>query len=284
MQIVDLENIRNLAVMPYGKPGSGKTHFISTACDDDRTYPMLHVDVSGNPETIAKRKRIVDGKVVPVRKPYVVRLQKLHELNAIYDWFIKGQPDNHPMVDKMGCRPGYKCLSFDGVTAVQRKSFGVVLGQENLLPGDIPVKPEWGHYAAVLRQMLIIAAGFLQELRGVNIHVIVSCLEHEETRYIQPGVASTMYKYYEPGLQGQAVTELPGEALAVMRFAHKSSLPIEMQKAPGLKDAKRVIAQLTENGKAYAKDQHGLGGIQYDDALYLADPTVTQLLDAIGAE
>lgn len=275
MQIVDLSNTKNLAVMPYGKPGSGKTHFLGTACDDDRTYPMLHVDVSGNPETLAKRKG---------RKPYVVRLQKLHELNAIYDWFIKGQPDNHPMVDKMGCRPGYRSLSFDGVTAVQRKSFGVVLGQEDLKPGEIPLKPEWGHYAAVLRQMLVIAAGFLQDLRGVNIHVFVSCLEHSDQRFLVPGAANTAYMYAEPGLQGQAVTELPGEALAVMRFAHKSSLPAEMQKAPGLRDAKRVIAQITENGKAYAKDQHGLGGIQYDDALYLPDPTVTQLLDAIEAE
>lgn len=283
MQVVDLSNIRNLAALPYGKPGSGKTHFLATACDDDRTYPCLHVDVSGNPETIAKRTILVDGKKVPARMPYVIRLQKLHELNAIFDWFIKGQPDNHPMVDKMGCRPGYKCLNFDGVTAIQRKSFAVVLGQE-LEPGGIPIKPEWGHYAAVLRQMLVIASSFLQELRNVNMHVMVSCLEHTDQRFVVPGVASTQYQYAEPGLQGQAVTELPGEALAVMRFAHKSSLPAEMQKAPGLRDAKRVIAQLTENGKAYAKDQHGLGGIQYDDALYLPDPTVTQLLDAIGAE
>ena len=274
MQVVNLENTKNLAVLPYGKPGSGKTHFLGTACDDDRTYPCLHVDVSGNPETLAKRKG---------RKPYVIRLQKLHELNAIFDWFIKGQPDNHPMVDKMGCTPGYKCLNFDGVTAIQRKSFAVVLGQE-LEPGGIPIKPEWGHYAAVLRQMLVIASSFLQELRNVNMHVMVSCLEHSDQRFGVPGVASTQFVYAEPGLQGQAVTELPGEALAVMRFAHKSSLPPEMQKAPGLREAKRVIAQITENGKAYAKDQHGFNAVQYDDALYLPDPNVTQLLDAIGAE
>lgn len=273
MQIVDLENIRNLAVMPYGKPGSGKTHFLGTACDDDRTYPCLHVDVSGNPETLAKRKG---------RKPYVVRLQKLHELNAIFDWFIKGQPDNHPMVDKMGCTPGYKCLNFDGVTAIQRKSFAVVLGQE-LEPGGIPIKPEWGHYAAVLRQMLVIAASFLQELRNVNMHVLVSCLEHTDQRFVQPGVAATQYQYAEPGLQGQAVTELPGEALAVLRFANKNALPAEVQKAGILKTAKYSIAQLTENGKAYAKDQHGLGGEWVQDAFYLPDLTVTQCLDAIGA-
>lgn len=280
MQVVDLAKTKTLAVMPYGKPGSGKTDFLGTACDDDRTYPCLHVDVSGNPETLAKRTNRLTGQ--RGRMPYVVRLQKLHELNAIFDWFVKGQPDNHPMVDKMGCTPGYKCLNFDGVTAIQRKSFAVVLGQE-LQPGDIPIKPEWGHYAAVLRQMLVIAGAFLQELRNVNIHVMVSCLEHTEQRWIVPGEEKTRYEYAEPGLQGQAVTELPGEALAVMRFATKASLPVEMQKAPGLREAKYTIAQLTENRKAYAKDQHGFGGVSYDGTLYLPDPTVTQLLDSIGA-
>lgn len=271
MQIVNLDRPEYLAVIPYGKPGSGKTTFLGTACDDDRTYPVLHVDVSGNPETLAKRNG---------RKPYVVRLQKLHELNAIFDWFVKGQPDNHPMVEKMGCTPGYKTLCFDGVTAIQRKSFATVLGQE-LQPGDVPIKPEWPTYAAVLRQMLVIATSFLQELRNVNIHVLVSCLEHSDQRFLVPGDNKTQYWYAEPGLQGQAVTELPGEALAVLRFAHKSIWPLEVGKAM---KAKYTIVQTREDRYVYAKDQHGLGGTPIGDSLYLADPTVPMLLDAIGAK
>ena len=280
MQVIDLTNPEYLAVMPYGKPGSGKTTFLGTACDDDRTYPCLHVDISGNPETLAKRTIVVDGKRVPGRKPYVVRLGKLHELNAIFDWFIKGQPDAHPMVDKMGCRPGYKALLFDGVTAVQRKSFAVVLGQE-LQPGDIPIKAEWPTYAAVLRQMLVIATAFMQELRNQRIHVLMSCLEHTEQRFMVPGETKTMYQYAEPGLQGQAVTELPGEALAVLRFAHKTAWPVEIGKAM---KAQYTIAQLREDRYVYAKDQHGFGGTPVNESIYLADPKVSQLLDAIGAK
>lgn len=268
MQVVDLDKPESLSVIAYGKPGSGKTTFLGTACDDDRSYPVLHVDVSGNPETLGKRKG---------RKPMVLRLEKLSELNAIFDWFSKGQPDNHPMVDKLGCIPGYKTLAFDGVTAIQRKSFSIVLGQD-LEPGGIPIKPEWAHYSSVLRQMLVIATCFLQQLRSV--HVLISCLEHTDTRYRVPGAANTAYTYAEPGLQGQACTELPGEALAVMRFAHKSTLAPEIDKA--LK-ARYTIAQLRENRYVYAKDQHHLGGIAIDDAVYLADPTVPMLLDAIGA-
>lgn len=278
MQIVNLDNPESLAVLAYGKPGSGKTTFIGSACDDDRSYPLLHVDVSGNPEALAKRKNVLSGQ--PGRKPKVLRLEKLKELNAIFDWFVKGQPDNHPMVDKLGCEPGFKALSFDGITAIQRKSFATVLGQE-LEPGDIPLKPEWPTYAAVLRQMLVIATSFLQELRGI--HVLVSCLEHTDQRYVQPGVASTGYQYAEPGLQGQAVTELPGEALLVMRFSHKASVDLAVQKDASMKLAKHTIAQLSENRYAYAKDQHHIGGVHIGDAIYMADPTVPKLLDAIGA-
>jgi len=268
MQIVNLDQPESLAVLVYGKPGSGKTTFLGSACDDDRSYPVLHVDISGNPETLAKRKG---------RKPYVLRLDKLSELNAIFDWFSKGQPTDHTVVEKLGCKSGYKTLVFDGITAIQRKSFNIVLGQE-LKPGDIPKKPEWNDYSAVLRQMLVIATCFLQQLRSV--HVLVSCLEHTDTRYRVPGAANTAYAYAEPGLQGQAVTELPGEALAVMRFAHKSTLAPEIDKALR---AKYTIAQLRENRYVYAKDQHHLGGTIVDDAVYLADPTVPMLLDAINA-
>jgi hypothetical protein len=208
-------------------------------------------------------------------------LQKLSELNVIFDWFDKGQPDSHPMVAK-GCTPGYKTLIFDGVTAIQRQSFNVVLGQD-LQPGDVPLKPEWPTYAAVLRQMLVIASCFLQQLRNRNIHVLVSCLEHTDIRYTSPGIAATAYQYTEPGLQGQAVTELPGEALAVLRLCNRAAAQIEVIKAPEMRNA-YTIAQLRENRFVYAKDQHHLGGISIGDSIYMGDPTVPKLLDAIGAQ
>lgn len=274
MQIVNLDTPETLAVLVYGQPGSGKTTFLGSACDDDRSYPMLHIDVSGNPETLTKRQSTTKPSTLG-RKPYVLKLQKLKELNAIYDWFAKGQPDNHAMVDQLGCTPGYKTLSFDGITAIQRKSFAIVTGQE-LQPGDIPLKAEWPHYAAVLRQMLTIATAFLQELRSV--HVLISCLEHSEQRYLLPGEAKTAYTYFEPGLSGQAVIELPGEALAVLRFAHKSQVAVDVNKQT---KAQYTVAQLSQNRFAYAKDQHHLGGIRIDDTVYMADPTVAKLLDAL---
>ncbi len=272
MQTVDLLELnKTLRILAYGKPGSGKTTFLGSACDDDRTWPVLHVDVSGNPESLVKRPSTSkDAKM-----PTVLRLQKLSELNAIYDFFATGQPSNHVLCTKLGIKPSFKTLVFDGITAIQRKSFALVLAQENLKPGDIPAKAEWPVYRSVLSQMLNIATAFFQELRGI--HVLVSCLEHTDMR-TEP-TSGRQYEYAEPGLQGQAVTELPGEALCVMRFATKHSLAPEIGKRL---TAKYTVAQLNETRYVYAKDQHHFQTISVGEANYIADPTVSILLDQLG--
>lgn len=269
MQAVDLVSTRKtLSILAYGKPGSGKTTFLGSACDDDRTYPVLHIDVSGNPESLVDRPNAQTQRL-----PTVLRLEKLSELNAIYDFFATGQPASHVLCTKLGVEPGFKTLIFDGITAIQRKSFALVLAQENLKPGDIPAKAEWPVYRSVLAQMLNIATAFLQNLR--NVHVLVSCLEHTDTRTNEGG---RQYEYAEPGLQGQAVTELPGEALCVMRFATKHSLAPEIGKQT---KARYTVAQLNETRMVYGKDQHGFKTTSVGEANYIADPTVSMLLDQL---
>lgn len=224
----------------------------------------LHIDYSGNPESIEEQEKLPD----------VVRLQELSELNAIYDWFYNGQPTKHAMVEKGGLTPGYKTLVFDGATAMQRKSFNLVLGVDKYKPGDLQPLAEWTHYRSVLAQMLAIATAFYQTLP--NLHILMTALQHEETRYRIAGDKSidNSYTFNKPALQGQAVTELPGEALLVMRFAHKSQVDLGL--ANKLK-ANYTIAQLQPSMYADAKDQYRLG------TQYLADPTVTTILDRIEA-
>lgn len=255
---------KTLRALVYGKPGSGKTTFVGSAALDKRTTPVLHIDYSGNPESIEAQQQLPD----------VIRLQELSELNAVYDWFFNGQPTKHPMVEKGGLTPGYKTLVFDGVTGMQRRSFNLMLGVDRYKPGDQQPLADWTHYRSVLAQMIAIASAFYQTLPDV--HILMTALQHEETRYKVAGDKSmeNAYIFSEPGLQGQAVTELPGEALLVMRFAHKSQVDLSL--ANQLK-AKYTVAQLLPSMYADAKDQYNLG------TQYLADPTVTTILDRIEA-
>lgn len=270
MKIISLaERKKTLRVLAYGKPGSGKSTFAASAALDKRTSPVLHIDYSGNPESFAEQEQL----------PTVITLQQLAELNAIYDWFYNGQPLDHPVAQKVDAitgeqlTPPYRTLVFDGITAVQRRSFDLVLGVTQGKPGSAQPLAEWTHYRSVLAQMLAIAGYFYQTLG--DLHIIMTALEHEETRYQIPGEKDTAFTYAEPGLQGQAVTELPGEALLVMRFAHKSRLDARISNP--LK-AKYSIAQLQPSLQVEAKDQYTL------QTPYIADPTVTTLLNLIEAK
>lgn len=264
MKKVDLRAAnQTLRLLAYGVPGSGKTTFTGTAALDDRTSPVMHVDCSGNPESLLKQTQQGD----------VFTLDALSELNAIYDWLSKGQPAAHEMVTRVGAQPGYRTLVFDGITAIQRKSFDLVMGAETTKPGNVEVKADWVHYRGVLAQMLRIATLFLHMPK---MHVIVTALEKPEKRYVLPGDEKTAYWYIEPALQGQSQIELPGEALTVMRFAHHTQMPPEIAKDfEKTTNGLYCITQLQPSKTVYAKDQHGF------NARYLANPTVSALLDRL---
>lgn len=267
MQTLDLDRQTYLRVLAYGKPGAGKTHFVGSASLDPRTAPALHVDVSGNPETLRKQRE----------RPHVLRLETLDDLNHIYDWFYRRQPATHVLCSKFGLKPGYKTLIFDGITAIQRKSFELVMNTGNVQPGSVQPKAEWSHYRSVLAQMLKIAQCFFQTLPST--HVLVTALEHTDQRLQTPGDQTSAYAYAEVALQGQSGDELPGEALAVMRLtAAAATDPAVLN--PLLPKDKNIprpvsIGQLLPSRTVYAKDQHGFG------MAYMPDPTVTKMLDII---
>jgi hypothetical protein len=256
-----------LKLLIYGKPGKGKTTFAGSAALDPRTAPVLWIDAGGNPISLTRIGISADDDRL---KP--LALEKLSDLAECYRWFAGGQKSTDVYALENGLKPPYRTLVFDGITQMQRLSFDAIMNTEDMQPGLIPPKPEWGHYRSVLGQMIRIATKFYT----LRLHVIVTALEHPEPRYITPGDNTTAYTYFEPLLAGQSVDEFPAWALNVGRIALASTYD-----AMTVKEAKAETAfsmlQFKATRYVDAKDQHNFGP-------YHADPTVAKLLDIMDSK
>lgn len=274
MELVNLtlEN-QLLRLMIYGKAGSGKTTLTASASLDPRMSPVLHIDAGGNPISVIRTGA----------QPKIVRMTKLADLNYIFDWLYKGQPEDHEMVKTVGCVPGYKTLVLDGLTRIQFMSFGVAMGNTAANPGDMPSKPEWQEYNRVLLNMTNAFVKFYD----LKMHVIVTALEDAERQLYDPDKVklksnelddSDYYYQAMPAIDGKSLTRVTGMAECVIRMATKHkvepSLIKRLEKFTE-KPVKYCVAQFQETRSAYAKDQHGFG------VPYLADPTFTQMLDLL---
>lgn len=274
MELVNLSLIDQYwRLMIYGKAGSGKTTLTAGASLDARTAPVLHIDAGGNPISVVRTGA----------QPKIVRMTKLADLNYIYDWLFKGQPEDHPMVSQLGCVPGYKTLVLDGLTRIQFMSFGVAMGNTEAKPGDMPSKPEWQEYNRVLLNMTNAFVKFYD----LKMHVIVTALEDAERQLYDPDKVklksnelddSDYYYQAMPAIDGKSLTRVTGMAETVIRMAAKHkvepSLVKRLEKATE-KPVKHCVAQFQETRSAYAKDQHGFG------VSYLSDPTITQMMDLL---
>lgn len=269
---LSLEN-QFLRLMIYGKAGSGKTTLTATAELDQRLAPVLHIDAGGNPISVIKTGA----------QPKIIRMTKLADLNFIYDWLVKGQPEAHPMVQEVGCVPGYKTIVLDGLTRIQFMSFGVAMGNTEIPPGTMPSKPEWDHYGRVLLNMTNAFTKFYE----LKMHVMITALEDAERQLYDPDKAklkttemddSDYYYQAMPAIDGKSLGRVTGMAESVIRMAAKHkvepSLVKQLEKVLN-KPVRHCVAQFKETRSAYAKDQHGFG------VSYMADPTCTQLMDLL---
>lgn len=259
MKRINLEQSLYLKGMPYGYPGSGKTWFCGTFANDERTAPVLHIDCAGNPETLTQLPKMGD----------VLRIEKIADLNAIYDWFVRGQPNEHVMVKEFGLTSGYKTLVFDGISDLQRYSFEAVMNDTGIAIANIPKTAEWSDYRGVLAMMSKISKRFFQ----LDMHVIITAWEKTEVDN------DTGAQRFRPFLQGQSIDTVPGYALFVGRMIHPSRL--DGQLAKFVKDHSEVAksVMVLVPGKSYdAKDQNGIG------QSLIINPTATKLLNAIEAK
>lgn len=258
MRTLTINKASKLRLMVYGKAGSGKTYFCGTAGLDDRTSPVLHIDMGGNPESLVK---------LPVSpNTTVVQLDKLEDLDTIYAWLAANQPLDQGFGKKYQIEVPFKTVIFDGFTDMQRQSFDIVMGQDkNERFTALYPKREFSHYYFVLQQ----TTHMLSLLRKLDLHIIITALEHSDQRNDSTR-ASDAYIYAEPLLDGQARDEVPGYTLGVMRVINRN---VDLVLANQLK-ARYSIGSFKPSKFQYAKDQHGLTMLEY------GDPTITAILNA----
>lgn len=253
---VDLTKSQYLRVLLYGVPGSTKTRTAATAALDERTAPALLLNAAGNPISV----RDYDPP------PDVVEVEKLKDVNAPYDWILRGQPETHPFPKEFDLNPPYKTLIVDQLTDVQRMSFALITGNTTLAPGNHPTRSGFKEFGAVLGQMV----NFTKLYYSLPIHVIMTCLEKSEKNEATGAIT------YSPLLWGQSNIEVPGYAYVVARLVHRSKLKKHaLRQLEQADESTTSVAFFVPSGTFIAKDQYGALGD------WMVDPSIPKMVDLI---
>jgi len=277
-------NNRWLREFIYGESGAGKSTHLATACLDERTRPMLWLDIGGNPESI---------RVPEEHFPTIVSLEKVADLNDVYDWLLTGQPifarnrdgkpttKMHPFVTWMKDThtrmpevklvedetnpPLFKSLAFDGATEFQRLAIMEITGNREKRPGDPLQATEIQHWGQALNRVVHV----VRLLYQLPMHVMLTALEDDRKDETTGAIRSV------PWLWGQAREEVPAYSLLTMRLVRKADIPIASERAKYPKAYSIGFADMV--GPFVAKEQYHMTKKIFED------PTITAILDAIGA-
>lgn len=253
---IDVSKEPYLRVLLYGVPGSTKTRTAATAALDERTAPALMLNAAGNPISLRDYASLPD----------IINIEELSDVNAPYDWILKGQPEKHPFCRQFDLNPPYKTLIVDQLTDVQRMSFAQVTGNKALAPGSHPARTERQHFGSVLGQMV----NFAKLYYSLPLHVIMTCLEKKTVNDATGAVT------YSPLLWGQSDVEVPGYAYIVARLVHRSNIKGRALKM--MEDADEnttAVAFFVPSGTFLAKDQYGALGP------WMVDPSIGKMVDLI---
>lgn len=247
-----------IKMLVYGQPGSTKTRTTYSAALVDEMWPVLVLESGGNPESTFSYERI----------PYIVKLEQLKDLNDPYDWFTKGCKPAHRFAKEFDIPP-VKTIIIDGITDVQRMSFGLVTGNQRLGPGDIGARVERQHFGSVLNQMTRMTKHYF----SLDCHVLITALEKHQTN--QAGALIRI----APLIWGQSENEVSGYALVNARLIHHSNISAGVKQY--LKKTKQTInnndsiAYFEPEGIIQAKDQYGRL------PSFMTAPTMRKIYDAI---
>ena len=248
-----------LKMLWYGQPGSTKTRTTYSAALVDELWPVMVLESGGNPESSFSYERI----------PYIVELEKLKDLNDPYNWIEAGCKPTHKFAKQFGFTEPIKTVILDGITDIQRMSFGLVTGNQRLGPGDIGSRVERQHFGSVLNQMTRMAKYYF----NLKCHVLVTALEKHQTN-----TAGSLIRI-APLIWGQSENEVSGYALVNARLVHNTNVSGAVKQY--LKRTKQEVGKndsvvfFEPEGLIQAKDQYGRL------PSYMTAPTMRKVYDAI---
>ena len=248
-----------IRLMLYGMPGATKTRTAATATYDERSAPVLILNASANPISIRD--------YVPF--PSIIDVRELEDLNDPYDWIMRDQPKDDPLVERFELVPPYRTLIVDQITELQRMYFDKVMAINTLKPADIPVKRTYNLFGRVLQGMMLVSRLYLDPT--IPMHVIFVAQEREAN--------SEEGRLMGPLLEGQSQVEVPSYCNIICRVQHYSQVDKVILRVmeKDYPDASS-IAFFEPTGKFQAKDQFGRL------PSYMPDPTFTKMLDLIYSE
>jgi phage nucleotide-binding protein len=175
------ETVEWLNFLIYGDPGAGKTYLAGTAEDDERTSPVLFLDVEGGVATIRHRQGID-----------VKRVRSLKELESVYNTLYHSIEDG---------RIYYKTVVIDSLSELTDVDMRAIMKDAKLrnpdkVDVDVPSQREWGKARVHMRTIV-------RAFRDLPCNTVftsqVATLQEEG----QPT------KYF-PGFAGKLRTEIPG--------------------------------------------------------------------------
>ena len=243
----------------YGRPGSGKTTLMGTACDDERFGKILDLDTFGNPQVLRRRET----------KPDILAMEKLEDFNEPYNWILQGQDAKDPFAKKCELKPPYTTLFVDGTTEVQRFITGLITGSSHTDPGQLTNALGRQGFGQLLGTMMNWAKHYI-ELSRMGINVFFTCLEAEKKDENQ-------VSHFEPLIWGQSGLELSGYALLVGRLTTRLKTDREIRgedETAVLPDVYNIL-QILPTTATFAKDQYGCG------VSHINNPTMGKLMDLI---
>jgi len=192
MEITQPESNRFLKCLIFAPSGQGKTRFIATANDDERTAPMLLLDYEGGTQSLVGRK--ID----------IVRITSWDDYNQVYAMLS-------------GTEHQFKSVGLDSISETHLFALLSLLTQ-----GDktrkIPDLLEQGDYGIALVQM----RRFLRTFRDLPMHLFATAMSKSD---IDPREGTVI----KPALVGALADEVPGIFDLVSYLATTSILNPETQ-------------------------------------------------------